>query len=106
MLRTVMLYVLLPSTRHASDIVGMMQGTELGLNVAPPNLPALTSCFVCSMRSGDIESSLEPPASAFGTGSQRRTVPIMQLQHLLGMAQSNRPPMVQSGFSSAVMPGV
>jgi len=84
----------------------MMQGTELGLDVALAERPALTSCFVYSMRSGDIESSLEPPASVFGTGSQRHTVPVMQLQHLLGMAQSNRPPMLQSGFSSAVMPGV
>lgn len=58
---------------------------------------------MCSMRSGDVESSLEPPASAFASQEHGGTVPLTQLQHLLGMAQpSDRPPMPQSRFSSAL----
>jgi hypothetical protein len=50
-----------------------------------------------------MESSLEPPASAFASHQHGGTVPVTQLQHLLGMAQpSDRPPMPQSGFSSAL----
>lgn len=59
------------------------------------------------MRSGDLESSLEPPASAFGPQlqSQQRTVPVAELQHLLGVAQPAGPSLPPSGFSSALMPG-
>ncbi len=58
---------------------------------------------MCSMRSGDGESSLEPPATAFASQHRSCTVPVAQLQHLLGMAQrSDGPPMPQSGFSSVL----
>lgn len=59
------------------------------------------------MRSGDLESSLEPPASVFApqSRSQQRTVPVAELQHLLGVSQPDCSSNLQSGFSSALMPG-
>ena len=51
-----------------------------------------------------MDSSLEPPPSAFGGQARNKTVPVTQLSHLLGMARSDRPPMLQSGFSSAFRP--
>ena len=63
-------------------------------------------CCACSMRSGDLESSLEPPASVFApqSQSQQRRVPVAELQHLLGVSQPDRSSNLQSGFSSALMP--
>ncbi len=53
-----------------------------------------------------MESSLEPPASVFApqSKSQQRTVPVTELQHLLGVSQPDRGSNMHSGFSSALMP--
>ena len=59
-----------------------------------------------SMRSGDLGSSLEPPASVFApqSQSQQRRVPVADLQHLLGVSQPDGSSNLLSGFSSALMP--
>ena len=53
-----------------------------------------------------MENSLEPPASVFAphSKSQQRTVPVTELQHLLGVSQPDHASNMHSGFSSALMP--
>ena len=46
-----------------------------------------------------------PPPSVFGAPAESQTVPVSNLEHLLGVSQPDQAPMLQSGFSSALAPG-
>ena len=46
-----------------------------------------------------------PPPSVFGAHAESQTVPVSNLEHLLGVSQPDQAPMAQSGFSSALAPG-
>ena len=52
-----------------------------------------------------MEGALMPPPSVFGAHAESQTVPVSNLEHLLGVSQPDQASMLQSGFSSALAPG-
>ena len=46
-----------------------------------------------------------PPPSVFGAHAESQTVPVSNLEHLLGVSRPDQGSMLQSGFSSALAPG-
>ena len=70
-----------------------------------PHGSSMICLLACSARSSDVEGALMPPPSVFGAHAESQTVPVSNLEHLLGVSQPDQAPMLQSGFSSALAPG-